>query len=142
MSPRTGALFPTTSLCRSADFPGLIEGAADGVGIGVRFLGHIGRWRVLLQLVGGSAEDPVDTYLVVRDELDAYGGGLAEKAEIVVLNKMDAVDAKTLSRLMKKLEKKSGAPVLAMSGATGEGVIRRTWREREAAGRRGRRVRR
>src|SRR3546814_10205443 len=65
-------------------------------------------------LFRSSAEDPVDTYLVVRDELDAYGAGLAEKAEIVVLNKMDAVDAKTLSRLMKKLEKKSGAPVLAM----------------------------
>src|SRR3546814_426812 len=125
-----------------ADIPGLIEGAADGVGIGDRFLGHIERCRVLLHLVDASAEDPVDTYLVVRDELDAYGAGLAEKAEIVVLNKMDAVDAKTLSRLMKKLEKKSGAPVLAMSGATGEGVIRRTWREREAAGRRGRRVRR
>src|SRR3546814_2057287 len=75
-------------------------------------------------LFRSSAEDPVDTYLVVRDELDAYGAGLAEKAEIVVLNKMDAVDAKTLSRLMKKLEKKSGAPVLAMSGATGEGVER------------------
>jgi GTP-binding protein len=105
-----------------ADIPGLIEGAADGVGIGDRFLGHIERCRVLLHLVDASGDDPVDSYLIVRDELEAYGAGLAEKEEIVALNKVDAIDAKALAKLVKKLEKKSGATVLAMSGATGEGV--------------------
>lgn len=105
-----------------ADIPGLIEGAADGVGIGDRFLGHIERCRVLLHLVDASADDPVDTYLVVREELEAYGAGLIDKPEIIALNKIDAIDPKTLTKLKKKLEKASGAPVLPMSGATGEGV--------------------
>lgn len=105
-----------------ADIPGLIEGAADGVGIGDRFLGHIERCRVLLHLVDASGDDPVDSYLIVRDELEAYGAGLAEKPEIIALNKSDAIDAKALTKLKKKLEKASGQPVLTLSGASGEGV--------------------
>jgi len=105
-----------------ADIPGLIEGAADGVGIGDRFLGHVERCRVLLHLVDSSAEDPIDDYHIVREELEAYGGGLCEKPEVIALNKADAVDEKTFARLKKKLEKLSGAQVLALSGATGQGV--------------------
>ena len=105
-----------------ADIPGLIEGAADGVGIGDRFLGHIERCRVLLHLIDASGDDPVDSYLIVRDELEAYGAGLDEKPEIIALNKSDAIDAKALTKLKKKLEKVSGQPVLVLSGASGEGV--------------------
>src|ERR671932_74933 len=70
-----------------ADIPGLIEGAAEGAGIGDRFLGHIERTRVLLHLVDANLEDVAEAYGTVRDELEAYGEGLAEKPEVVALNK-------------------------------------------------------
>ncbi len=105
-----------------ADIPGLIAGAADGVGIGDRFLGHIERCRILLHLVDATADDPVGNYDVVRDELDAYGGGLADKAEIVALSKADAVEPKVLARLAKRLAKASEAEVFVLSAATREGV--------------------
>ncbi len=105
-----------------ADIPGLIAGAADGVGIGDRFLGHIERCRILLHLVDASAEDPVANYVVVRDELDAYGAGLEDKAEIVALNKADLVEPKVLAKLQKKLAKVSGAEVFLLSGATHAGL--------------------
>src|SRR5690348_13082158 len=74
-----------------ADLPGLIEGAHEGTGLGDRFLGHVERCRVLLHLVDGTAEDAGAAYKTVRGELEAYGGQLAEKIEIVALNKIDAV---------------------------------------------------
>ncbi|MFP5455172.1 GTPase ObgE [Rhizorhabdus sp.] len=105
-----------------ADIPGLIEGAADGAGIGDRFLGHIERCRVLLHLVDASGDDPVDAYEIVRSELDAYGAGLADKPQVLALNKIDAVEPKLLDKLAKKLAKKSGAEVMLLSGASGEGL--------------------
>ncbi|WP_340315109.1 GTPase ObgE [Rhizorhabdus argentea] len=105
-----------------ADIPGLIEGAAEGAGIGDRFLGHIERCRVLLHLVDASGEDPADAYEIVQGELDAYGAGLADKPQIVALNKIDAIDAKLADKLAKKLAKKSGVEVMRLSGATGEGL--------------------
>src|SRR5438874_1136046 len=76
-----------------ADIPGLIEGAAEGAGIGDRFLGHIERTRVLLHLVDANNEDVGEAYRIVHDELDAYGEGLADKPQIVALNKADTLDA-------------------------------------------------
>jgi len=105
-----------------ADIPGLIEGAADGAGIGDRFLGHIERCRVLLHLVDASGDDPVDAYEIVRGELDAYGAGLADKPQVLALNKIDAVEPKALDKLAKKLAKKSGTKVMLLSGASGEGL--------------------
>ena len=86
-----------------ADIPGLIEGAAEGAGIGDRFLGHIERCRVLLHLIDASGDDPIDAYEIVCGELESYGAGLADK-------------------LAKKLAKKSGVEVMRLSGATGEGL--------------------
>ena len=105
-----------------ADIPGLIEGAHEGAGIGDRFLGHIERCVTLIHLIDGTAEDIVTDYETIRGELDAYGGGLADKPELVVLNKTDALDEKTIEKKRKKLEKASGARVLCASGATGKGV--------------------
>ena len=102
-----------------ADIPGLIEGAAEGAGVGDRFLGHIERCRVLLHLVDASGEDPLAAWSVVRDELDAYGAGLTDKAEVIALSKSDAVDGKTLSALRKRLAKASGGEVLVLSAASG-----------------------
>ena len=105
-----------------ADIPGLIEGAAEGAGIGDRFLGHIERCRVLLHLVDASGDDPVDAFHIVSEELEAYGAGLVDKPQVLALNKIDAVDAKTVAKLKKKLEKASGNEVMLLSGASGEGL--------------------
>jgi GTPase len=105
-----------------ADIPGLIEGAAEGAGIGDRFLGHIERCRVLLHLVDASGDDPVGAYEIVCGELENYGAGLADKPQILALNKIDAVDAKTRDKLHKKLAKVSGVEVMRLSGASGEGL--------------------
>ena len=105
-----------------ADIPGLIEGAVDGAGVGDRFLGHIERCRVLLHLVDSSGEDPIEGFEVVREELAAYGAGLAEKPQIVALNKIDAVDPEELADLRAEMEEVSGGEVLLLSGATQEGL--------------------
>src|SRR5690349_20191365 len=88
-----------------ADIPGLIEGAHEGVGLGVRFLGHVERCRVLLHLVDGTQEDVADAYRLVRKEIKAYGHGLATKPEIVALNKIDALDAAAIKTKLAALKK-------------------------------------
>lgn len=105
-----------------ADIPGLIEGAAEGAGIGDRFLGHVERTRVLIHLIDPNNEDVAEAYAIVRDELDAYGAGLEDKVEIVVLSKADTIDDELVAALSAELEEASGRPVMAVSGVTGEGV--------------------
>ncbi len=105
-----------------ADIPGLIEGAADGAGIGDRFLGHIERCRVLLHLVDATAANPVENWRVVRGEIEAYGGGLEDKPEVIGLNKIDAVDPAALKKLATKLKRASKAEVMLLSGVAGDGV--------------------
>src|SRR5204863_799331 len=105
-----------------ADIPGLIEGAADGAGIGDRFLGHIERCRVLLHLVDANDSDVAESYHIVRDELEAYGAGLTDKPVVVALNKIDTLDDELIAALSGELEEASGAPVIPISGASGIGV--------------------
>jgi GTPase len=105
-----------------ADIPGLIEGAADGAGIGDRFLGHIERCRVLLHLVDATGDDPVKAYRVVRGELDAYGAGLLDKPEVIGLNKIDALEPDAIKTLAAKLKRASKADVMLLSGAAGTGI--------------------
>jgi GTP-binding protein len=105
-----------------ADIPGLIEGAADGAGIGDRFLGHIERTRVLLHLIDCNDEDVATSYRIVRDELDAYGAGLEDKAVVVALNKVDTIDAELVEALSAELAEASGRPVMALSAAGGTGL--------------------
>jgi GTP-binding protein len=105
-----------------ADIPGLIEGAHEGAGLGDRFLGHIERCRVLLHLVDATTEHAGKAYKTVRGELEAYGGQLSEKIEIVALNKIDAVDAETLKKQKDRLKRAAKKTPLLMSGATGAGV--------------------
>ncbi|MDO6413971.1 GTPase ObgE [Sphingomonas sp. BIUV-7] len=105
-----------------ADIPGLIEGAADGAGIGDRFLGHIERCRVLLHLVDATGDDPIGAWETVRTELDAYGAGLIDKPEVLALNKIDALEPKEVTKLAKKLAKASGIEPMLLSGAGGDGV--------------------
>ncbi|MBO0709815.1 MAG: GTPase ObgE [Acetobacteraceae bacterium] len=105
-----------------ADIPGLIAGAHEGAGLGDRFLGHVERCAVLLHLVDGSAGEVVAQWRTVRAELASYGGGLAEKPELIGLNKADAMTAREASARLAALRRASGQQVVLLSGATGEGV--------------------
>ncbi len=105
-----------------ADIPGLIEGAHEGAGLGDRFLGHVERCGALLHLVDGTAEDVGRAYLTVRGELDAYGHGLNEKAEVVALNKSDALTEDEARHRRDELAAAAGKPVLVLSGVSGAGV--------------------
>ena len=105
-----------------ADIPGLIEGAADGAGIGDRFLGHIERCRVLLHLVDATDGDVGESYRIVRDELENYGAGLIDKPVVVALNKIDTLDDELIEVLSKELAEASGADVIPISGVSGTGV--------------------
>lgn len=105
-----------------ADIPGLIEGAAEGAGVGDRFLGHIERCRVLLHLVDANDKDVAHSYRIVRDELDAYGAGLTDKPVVVALNKIDTLDDELIEALSGELEAECGQEVICISGASGVGV--------------------
>src|SRR3712207_3128437 len=118
--PPRSTLFPYTTLFRSgvvrhrerefvmADIPGLIEGAAEGAGIGDRFLGHVERTKLLLHLVDANVEDVATAYRTVRDELEAYGEGLEDKPELLALNKADTLDDELLGALADELEAEAG----------------------------------
>ncbi len=122
LKPQLGVVAHKGQELVMADIPGLIAGAADGVGIGDRFLGHIERCRVLLHMVDASQPGPVEQWRVVREELSAYGGGLDEKPEILALSKIDLITPQELAAKKRALEKASGAPVFCISAATRQGV--------------------
>jgi GTP-binding protein len=107
-----------------ADIPGLIEGAADGAGIGDRFLGHIERCRVLIHLVDIAGPDPAEALRVVEEELAAYGAGLEDKPRLVALNKVDLADLELAAGFTEELKAAGAARVFPISGATGEGIDR------------------
>ena len=105
-----------------ADIPGLIEGAHEGVGIGDRFLGHVERTRVLLHLVSAQEENAGKAYKTVRRELEAYGGGLTDKPEIVALSQVDTLDADERKKKAASLKRACGRAPLMLSAVTREGV--------------------
>jgi len=105
-----------------ADIPGLIEGAHEGVGLGDRFLGHIERCRVLLHLVDATLPDAADAYRTVRAELSAYGHGLADKPEIVALNKADALGTDEIKQQVARLKRAIKKTPLVVSAVSGDGV--------------------
>ena len=107
-----------------ADIPGLIEGASKGKGLGDQFLKHVERTRVLVHVVGVQPQlglNPRCDYGVVRREMEEYGGGLVDKPEIVVLNKIDLIDEKEVGRMVKEFGEK-GVEILPISCGTMEGV--------------------
>ncbi|MBK0328485.1 GTPase ObgE [Rhodobacteraceae bacterium F11138] len=106
-----------------ADIPGLIAGAHEGRGIGDRFLGHVERCAVLLHLVDGTSDSIAEDYETIIDELEAYGGHLADKPRITVLNKIDALDEDERAQARATLEQASGASgVMMISGVSREGL--------------------
>lgn len=115
-----------------ADIPGLIEGASEGAGLGTRFLGHVERSGVLIHLVDATQDDVAGAYRTIREELQAYGEGLAEKGEILALNKIDALTEEDRDLKAAELAEVSGKQPMRVSGVSGEGVrelLRAAWRE-------------
>ena len=115
-----------------ADIPGLIEGASEGAGLGTRFLGHVERSASLIHLVDGTQDDVAGAYATIRHELEAYGGGLGEKPEIVALNKIDALTPEAREEKAAELQAACGRRPLLVSGVSGEGVpelLRAAWAE-------------
>jgi GTP-binding protein len=105
-----------------ADIPGLIEGAAEGAGIGDRFLGHIERCRVLIHLIDIAGTDPAEAMQVIDDELAAYGEELEDKPRLIALNKIDLADPELVAGFAEELKAAGAERVFGISGATGEGV--------------------
>jgi GTP-binding protein len=105
-----------------ADIPGLIEGASEGAGLGVRFLGHVERTAVLIHLIDATEEDVGEAWRTVRHELQAYGEELGDKTEIVALNKIDALDPETLEAKAAELKAAAGVEPRRVSGVAGMGV--------------------
>ena len=98
-----------------ADIPGLIEGASGGKGLGIKFLKHIERTKILVHLVSADQENPIAAYKEVRHELEAFGRDLADKPEILVISKADLVPVETCKGLTKALVKETGKDVLMVS---------------------------
>ncbi|CUJ94874.1 GTPase ObgE [Shimia thalassica] len=105
-----------------ADIPGLIEGASEGRGLGDLFLGHVERCAVLLHLVDGTSGTPIEDHQTIVKEIEAYGGFLAEKPRVTVLNKIDTLDAEEREFIKDELEAATGTKVMLMSGVSKEGV--------------------
>lgn len=105
-----------------ADIPGLIEGAHLGTGLGHDFLRHIERTRLLLHLIDATADDPIGNYHTIQQELHAYGRGLAERPQILALNKVDAVDSETVEDLAIQLNQLTQVPVFQISAVAQMGL--------------------
>lgn len=105
-----------------ADLPGLIEGAAEGAGLGHQFLGHVERCAAILHLIDATSEDPAESYRVIRDELDAYGEGLVDKPEIVALTKCETVSVEDLKVTKSAIEAECGNTVFLISSVARQGL--------------------
>ena len=124
LEPNLGVLKASDKHLVIADIPGLIEGASEGKGLGVKFLKHIERTKVLVHLVpatGGTIEEIFEKYQVIRKELKSFGAGLGDKKEVVVLSKIDLVEERLVRETVSYFKKKK-VTILPMSAATGTGV--------------------
>ncbi len=108
-----------------ADIPGIIEGASTGIGLGIQFLRHIERTRLLLHFIdvsGIEGRNPVDDYYKVNEELKKYSEKLSKRTQIIVANKIDSMQDPKLYDKLEKVAKEHNQKIFKISGATGEGV--------------------
>ncbi|QCE32214.1 GTPase ObgE [Acetobacteraceae bacterium] len=105
-----------------ADIPGLIEGASEGNGLGDRFLGHVERCAILVHLIDVTEPNPLESWKLIRHELEAYAQNLAQKEEIIALNKCDSILEEELEEIKKELEEETGQEIYTISAATGLNV--------------------
>ncbi|MFM7702945.1 MAG: GTPase, partial [Alphaproteobacteria bacterium] len=105
LKPQLGVVYIDDCEFVLADIPGLIKGASQGKGLGDRFLRHIERCGVLLHLIDATAENIVENYQIIREELKEYNEDLLNKFEVIALNKTDVIDDKELQKKIKDLQK-------------------------------------
>jgi GTP-binding protein len=122
LTPQLGVVYIDNTEFVLADIPGLIEGASEGVGLGLKFLGHVERAGILLHLIDGTQEDVVSAYETIRHELAEYSEELYAKEEIIALNKCDALTPEEIKAKSAALKKASKNKIWPLSAATGEGV--------------------
>ena len=108
-----------------ADIPGIIEGASKGVGLGIQFLRHIERTRLLLHVIdvsGLEGRNPVDDFYTINDELRKYSEKLSNRKQIIVANKIDVMQNEQLYKELEELANKQNIEIYKISAATGEGI--------------------
>ena len=130
LKPQLGVVYVDESEFVLADIPGLIAGASQGVGLGLRFLGHVERCGVLLHLIDATSDDITGAYETVRTEIETYDDILAAKPEVIALNKCDALDAETAAAKQAELEALTGQPVRLISAAAQQNIeptLRELW---------------
>jgi len=120
--PNLGVLYGYGSELVLADLPGLIEGAAEGIGLGTRFLGHAERCKKIIHVIDSMEDDVVERYKIIRKELEKYGAGMESKDEIIVLNKIDLLIPEIQEEKVNALEKETGKKVICISAATQTGL--------------------
>ena len=107
-----------------ADIPGLIKGAHEGVGLGVKFLKHVERCKTLLHLIDITNENLENTYQQVKNELGSYSKELLKKKEIIVLNKIDLLDKNEVKKVMKSFSKNKDIEVVAISTINKDTILK------------------
>ncbi|NRA88470.1 MAG: GTPase Obg, partial [Rhizobiales bacterium] len=122
LHPNLGVINQDNKEFVMADIPGIIEGAHEGVGLGHQFLGHVERCSVLLHLVDGTDEKFVENYLILRDELEKYADDLAQKPEVLVISKVDALSEDEIAEKIAQLEKVTNQKIYTMSAVAGINV--------------------
>ncbi len=108
-----------------ADIPGIIEGASEGIGLGLKFLRHIERTRLLLHVIdvsGTEGRNPVEDFKTINKELEKYSDKLSKRKQIIVANKIDAMQDESLFKELEEMAKKKEIPIYKISAATGEGL--------------------
>ena len=108
-----------------ADIPGIIEGASEGTGLGLQFLRHIERTRLLLHVIdvsGSEGRNPVEDFKIINNELKKYSEKLSKRKQIIVANKIDSMQDETLYKELSKLAKKEKLEIFKISAVTGEGI--------------------
>lgn len=108
LNPQLGVMYAHNREYVLVDLPGLIEGAHTGVGLGDRFLGHAERTKLILHVIDGTEPDWTARYAAIRYEMDSYGGGLVHKPEMVIINKIDAIDDDELKTRLSDFKKSFG----------------------------------